>query len=146
MNPSNPPGGSPADDADAVIRVLIFDDDAELCQTLAAIVSKLGGDPRCVGSVEELPGACDCWQPDIALIDLIMPEHDGIAVLERMGHLCTPSSIYIITGVDDQTIKSAGQVIAMSGVEVVDFLRKPLGVEDLRQIMQAQRKPDPGPS
>lgn len=85
------------------VRVLIVDDDHEVRRTLAAI---LATDPN-VAVVAELPdgrqalAAVRAQQPDVVLLDIRMPNLDGLAALERLRHERTTARILMLTTFGD---------------------------------------------
>jgi YesN/AraC family two-component response regulator len=65
-------------------------------------------------------------QPDIAIMDINMPELDGISAMLRIGQAQPNTVFIIISGEDDRRIK---QAVADAGA--LDFLSKPFTYEEL---------------
>jgi DNA-binding NtrC family response regulator len=67
---------------------------------------------------------------DILLVDLIMPEHDGFWLIERVRTQWPRSVIIVATGVQDlDTVEKAKRLGA------VDYVTKPFGRELLHQAL-----------
>jgi CheY-like chemotaxis protein len=66
------------------LAVLIVDDYADTVESLALILQGDGHDVRTArGGTEALALLFD-WQPDVAILDLLMPEIDGIDLADRL--------------------------------------------------------------
>jgi CheY-like chemotaxis protein len=77
--PTEPPGGVPG----RPLRVLVVDDNADAADALAAVAELLGCETRaCYGGAEALD-ALQAELPDVLLLDLSMPNVDGLEVAAR---------------------------------------------------------------
>jgi DNA-binding NtrC family response regulator len=63
---------------------------------------------------------------DVVLLDLRMPEMDGMAVLKAIKENWPDSEVVVITG--DPTVESAKAAVSMGAY---DYLTKPLGPDDI---------------
>lgn len=71
------------------VRVLIADNNLELCRTIEEFLNGQG-DMEVVGLAHDGQEALELLaevEPDVLLLDITMPNLDGMAVLERMGKL-----------------------------------------------------------
>jgi len=107
--------------------VLIVDDDeASLCQ-MSETVEGLGFAIRTATSGQ---GALDCLRGgnvDVLLLDLVMPDIDGLAVLEAMARAgASVPAIVAVARPDPALLASAANAGAM------DFVEKPATAERLR--------------
>jgi CheY-like chemotaxis protein len=78
--------GAAADDPPALSRrrLLVVDDNIDAAQTLATILSLEGQDVRTAfGSLEALELA-EQWRPEVALVDIGLPELNGYEVCRRI--------------------------------------------------------------
>lgn len=69
-------------------KVLIVDDEKTIADTLGKIFSMQGYEIRVAYSAEESLGIVTQWQPELAIIDVVLPEMNGIdlAILLRANH------------------------------------------------------------
>ncbi len=70
--------------------VLCIDDDRNLCQILAKALRGEGYEVRLAHDGEEALAAVHLHQPDLLLIDLLLPRRDGFEVLETVRGLGPP--------------------------------------------------------
>jgi len=101
-------------------RVLVMEDDSFLRSVYEVKLSNEGFDVKIAGNGKEGIELYDSFKPDIILLDLIMPEMDGFAVLEELKQkrkIKTPVVVLSNLG-QDEDIKKAKELGA------VDFLIK----------------------
>ena len=58
--------------------ILIVDDDTAITETLSAIFEKHGYEVRCAHSAETAIEAIAQWEPDLAILDVMLPRMNGI--------------------------------------------------------------------
>jgi CheY-like chemotaxis protein len=76
---------------------------------------------------------CETFQPDLILLDLVMPHLDGIAVLtELRSRLPRHAPVIVLTADDNPATKERALAAGAT-----DFLLKPL---DLREVMLVVRR------
>jgi signal transduction histidine kinase/CheY-like chemotaxis protein len=84
-----PDDGAPAraDDAAAALptqRLLVVDDNADAAQTLATLLSLHGQDVRAVFSAQEALQIVQQWPPDVAVLDIGLPDLNGYELCRRI--------------------------------------------------------------
>jgi two-component system response regulator (stage 0 sporulation protein A) len=97
------------------IRIVMADDSRELCQIMSQAF-KRRRDMEMVGVARDGREAVSLVterQPDVLLLDLIMPELDGIGVLEELGRLRPPKrpKVIVFSAVGSEAL--ANQVLAL---------------------------------
>ena len=127
--PSNEPGATPPGEA---LRVVIADDDAfarrmikESLQRAGVIVVAEAHNGR------EAIGLTRHYRPDVVLMDVVMPEVDGIAATRRIVEEIPGQVVVILTTAGDDEIGLLGLRAGASG-----FLNKDVDVEVLAQALQ----------
>jgi len=86
----------------AKIRVLIADDHVTVLEGLAAIIGRQP-DMTVVGQAADGSGAVGKWsecRPDVTLLDLRMPELDGVGAIERIRERDSSARIIVLTTYD----------------------------------------------
>jgi len=72
-------------------------------------------------------------KPDVVLLDISMPDMDGIEVARHLAQLETPPAIIFVTAFDEHALKAFE-------VQAIDYLLKPVRAERLLSALQrAQR-------
>lgn len=77
----------------------------------------------------------------IMVLDLQMPEMDGIEVMRRLAQMPNPPALILISGHDISVLNSAEKLCRAHGLEILASLRKPLNLESLRKLLE-QYTPD----
>jgi EAL domain-containing protein (putative c-di-GMP-specific phosphodiesterase class I)/ActR/RegA family two-component response regulator len=112
-------------------RLLVLDDDDAVRRTVVLMVTRLGASVEACSTLEEFDDKLRTFVPDVLLIDLMMPEVDGIEVISHLGPQCD-AAIYVMTGADKRTFEASREVLRSSGLPIAGFLQKPFTVADLR--------------
>jgi len=74
-------------------RILIVDDEPSITETFAAIFAQHGYEVRCANSAEVAIEAIARWEPDLAILDVMLPGMNGIelgVVLKANHPACHP--------------------------------------------------------
>jgi PAS domain S-box-containing protein len=109
------------------LRVLVIDDDRDLLRTVADILRRRGYEPHTAASgVEGLRLAEAVPQPAIALIDLRLPDMDGMQVVGRLREITSLTEVVVLTG--HATIESAVGALRQQSY---DYLIKPVAPAEL---------------
>ena len=67
-----------------VIKIMVVDDDTNICELLRLYLSKEGFEPVVVNDGEEAVSRFDTEKPDLILLDIMMPQLDGWQVCRRI--------------------------------------------------------------
>ncbi len=66
------------------VAVLVVDDDADNLAIVEYLIGKRGGATRCAGSAQDALEMLLHWTPDLLLLDISMPEMDGLDLLQTI--------------------------------------------------------------
>lgn len=124
-------------------RVLILDDDEAVGRTTVLVTGRLGMEGRWTATMEEFLATVDEWDPTHVVIDLVMPEHDGIEVLQALGARGFAASVVISSGVGPRVLDAARRSAVAHGLRISAVLPKPFTVADLRTALQSAASPRP---
>jgi len=117
------------------MRVLVVDDDREICDFVETFLAKDGIKVRTTsepgGVVEEVKeGAYH-----LIVLDLMMPDLDGIKVLEQIRKVDTDIAVVIFTG-----YPSLDTAVQSMKLDAVDYLKKPFNPEEFRTVIDRVRR------
>ena len=108
-------------------NVLVVDDEIGIRELLSEILADEGYTVRVAGSAESAREARRAQRPDLVLLDIWMPDTDGITLLKEWqvnGQLTMP--VVIMSG--HASIDSAVEAIRIGAL---DFLEKPIALQKL---------------
>jgi EAL domain-containing protein (putative c-di-GMP-specific phosphodiesterase class I)/ActR/RegA family two-component response regulator len=122
-------------------RILILDDDEEICEIVTTSVQSLGMDCIATSNAHTFKEALT---PEVTLIllDLVMPEVDGIEILRMLSEQRCRASIIVMSGVGKRIIESAESLATILGLSIIDHLIKPFSIAQLEEILLRTRKPE----
>jgi len=104
--------------------ILIVDDEAGIRQSLVSILKEEGYQVEAVASGEECLAATESRSFDIVLLDVWLPEMDGLATLERLHQSAPAPMVIMISG--HGNIATA---VRATKLGAFDFVEKPLSLE-----------------
>jgi DNA-binding response OmpR family regulator len=110
-------------------HALLVDDHADTLTALADLVEQEGFTTSRAASLEEARRSLAGQPQDIVLIDLHLPDGDGMTLLEDLDPLSSPA-IVLVTG--QASLESAVEALRRG---VTDYLTKPLDLARLRAIL-----------
>ncbi|HBY85961.1 MAG TPA: hypothetical protein DEO86_08810 [Colwellia sp.] len=109
-------------------RVYIVDDDTLTCNLLKTIIEPIFGDVETF----QHPSAfltLTLNKQDIIILDLMMPDMDGIEVIRHLAEHKSPASLILISGYDSGVLHSAETLALSCGLNVINTFTKPINTE-----------------
>src|SRR5215472_6555561 len=110
----------------APIRVLVVDDEPSLAELLASVLRYEGWEIRTAGDGSSAVRAAREFRPDAVVLDIMLPDFDGLEVLRRvrseLPHVC----VLFLTARDAVEDRVAG--ITAGGD---DYVTKPFSLEEV---------------
>ncbi len=114
-----------------VERVLVVDDDQSLREFLSITLARDGYDVVAAASGQEALRAMADTPADLALVDLKMPDMDGLETLRRLKELSEAVSVVIVTAF--ATTETAIQALKEGAY---DYLIKPFKLDELKLVVR----------
>jgi UDP-3-O-[3-hydroxymyristoyl] N-acetylglucosamine deacetylase len=111
-------------------KVLIIDDEKSILDSLSSILGDEGFSVFKAGDGREGLSIFDREKPEIVLLDVWMPEMDGIQVLKQIKVRDENAIIIVISG--HGTISTAVEAVKMGAY---DFLEKPLSIDKVLEVI-----------
>src|SRR5690606_35859864 len=98
-----------------------------------------GYEVEAVTSAPALHAILASRHPDVVVLDLQMPEMDGVETLRHLADTGSTASVVLVTGMDARTIAAAEQYAAVRGLVVGGALQKPFVPDDLLDVLTVIR-------
>jgi two-component system chemotaxis response regulator CheB len=106
------------------VKILVVDDSITYRQVLLAVIEKIG-DAECVGTAASGSIAINklrALQPDLLLLDMVMPDMDGVETLQIARRICPEIEAIMVSGFDMNNAKNALRSLQIGAL---DFIQKP---------------------
>ncbi|MFC1480396.1 response regulator [Candidatus Omnitrophota bacterium] len=111
-------------------KILIIDDSLEMCRLLQDFLTTEGYEAIMAHSAQEGFEKLKKEKPKVVLLDIKMPETDGIDTLKHIKRINKNICVIMITGVMDENMaKKALKLGAM------DYVTKPCDFNHLRTVL-----------
>ncbi|MGW1837692.1 response regulator transcription factor [Streptomyces sp. BBFR2] len=122
------PGGQPglrrADGGP--VRVLVVDDEPSLADLLSLALRYEGWDIRAEGDGAGALRSARSWRPDAVLLDVMLPDMDGLTVLARLRRELPDVPVLFLTAKDSVEDRIAGLTAGGD-----DYVTKPFSLEEV---------------
>jgi Response regulators consisting of a CheY-like receiver domain and a winged-helix DNA-binding domain len=108
------------------VRVLVVDDESTLTELLSMALRYEGWDVRGVGDGQAAVTTALSFQPDVVVLDMMLPDMDGLAVLRQLRSQVSDVPVLFLTAKDAIEDRIAGLTAGGD-----DYVTKPFGLEEL---------------
>ena len=107
-------------------RVLVVDDEPNITELLAMALRYEGFDVRSAGDGHDALKAVAEFKPALVVLDIMLPDIDGLEVLRRLGDTNRRPPVIFLTARDSTEDKVKGLTVGGD-----DYVTKPFSIEEL---------------
>jgi two-component system KDP operon response regulator KdpE len=121
-------------------KVLVCDDEHQILRALRVILRDAGFEAIPAGTAEEALDVAAVARPDAAIIDLVLPDLDGVELCRRLREW-SEMPLIVLSAVGDEDAK-----VRALAAGADDYVTKPFGPRELVARLQANLRriaPDP---
>ncbi len=115
-------------------HLLIVDDEPEIGAFIRDIALEVGFDAQSIDKAVDFERYYNS-DTHVVVLDLFMPERDGIELLRVMADLNATSAIILISGYDKSVLSSAKKLAREQGLFVAGTLSKPFRYEEIQLLL-----------
>jgi len=114
-------------------KILVIDDEADVRQLMAHFLTEKGFEVRIAENGRLGLAALDTFTPDVVLLDMHMPELDGVETLKRLAARWPGLPVIMVTVNDD--VETTSRLLQLGAA---DYVPKPFNLEYLEQAINIQ--------
>jgi two-component system, NtrC family, response regulator HydG len=118
-------------------RVLAVDDDNETTEWLRKLFESRGYEVRTANDARTSELLCELWHPDVVLLDLVMPDVEGVNLLRRLKTHVPSRPVVIVSGA--ATVPTTVEAFAAGAATLIE---KPVMPDKLVQIVEQLTRGD----
>lgn len=120
------------------LKVLILDDNTLTARAIANVAEFIGLTAKVTSDFQSFLNTINEWQPQYLIIDLIMPDMDGVEVLGELGRMQIDAQLIITSGAGQQLLHAAARSAGAHGLNVLGILPKPFNPKAFRDLINAE--------
>src|SRR6202451_4387309 len=124
----------PAHEAAPRPRVLVCDDETQILRALRVILRDAGFEALPASTGEEALDVAAVSSPDAAIIDLVLPDMDGVELCRRLREW-TRMPLIVLSAVSDEDAK-----VRALAAGADDYVTKPFGPRELIARLEANMR------
>ena len=111
-------------------KILVIDDEVEICNLLKSFLTKKGYEVATATSAAEGLEKIEKEKPKVILLDIRMPDMDGIELLKRIRGIDKDVGVIMATAVNDEN--TAQEAVSLGAA---DYIIKPFDLEYLERSL-----------
>jgi CheY-like chemotaxis protein len=116
--------------------ILVIDDEPAICDLVRRVAEPEGFRVSTTGNLEEFLASYAGQPPDCILLDLILPDVDGIALLQTLAEKGSGAQIIIMSGTHPELLSTSSRLGRSYDLNIVGTLRKPFRAAELREALR----------
>ncbi len=115
--------------SEQIARLLVLDDDVELGELIGELGEHCGFTATVTSDAANFNEELGRAAPALIVLDLQMPDTDGIEILRDLASSRSRAGVLIVSGMDNRTLASAEHYGRQAGLNIVGTLQKPFTPE-----------------
>jgi CheY-like chemotaxis protein len=116
-------------------RLLVVDDDVRMTRLVALTAAQLGIVTRQVNDPSRALETFAAFKPDVVLLDVFMPEVDGIDVLHQILLTGMATRIILTSGAGEELLDVGREAVRFHGAGEAAVLAKPFRRAELVDVL-----------
>jgi CheY-like chemotaxis protein len=113
----------------SAVKIMVVDDEPFMLKLHARALSNLGftAVTTCEGALRALQAIDNAaTPPDLILLDLNMPELDGVEFMRLLVKRGYPGSLILVSGEDERMLQAAEMLVQAHQITMLGHMRKPV--------------------
>ena len=111
--------------------VMVVDDEPRVCELFEKVLSEEGYRVLCASGGEQALALTAEASPDLILLDIVMPDFDGVATLRELRKRGLRSPVIMLTA--QGTLQTAREAMMLGAY---DYITKPFNLDFLKSVLR----------
>jgi len=116
--------------------LLVVEDDPLIASLICHVAIEAGFNARSATGPKAIVKAYDNMQPDVIVLDVFMPDMDGLEVLQFLREQFSGARIVIISGSDSSSRRMTENLGKALGFTIEANISKPFQIPEVRAILE----------
>jgi DNA-binding response OmpR family regulator len=124
-------------------RLLIIDDEVDFAKFVSRVASALGYEVETTTRGEDFKAAVLRVPPDVIILDIVMPQMDGVELIQWLAAQRSAARVIVVTGFNPHYAKMVEVLGIAHGILSITTLVKPIAIIDLQAALMDGERPSP---
>ena len=121
----------------AAKRLLVIDDERDIGEFIRTVADEMGYEVKVTSSPDEFQAAYRSFNPTHIMLDIVMPDIDGIELLRYLAANGCQARVLVMSGYSEKYLDSAQKLSDAYGLRNIDRLTKPIRLAKLREVLSS---------
>jgi len=117
-------------------RLLVIDDEPGIGEFIKEVAEGVGFEARITTTPDDFRRTYRSFSPTAIILDLVMPEADGVELLRYLAEDRCQAQIMVASGVDPRVLATAKRIGDAYGLQMSGMLEKPIMVPGLQALLR----------
>lgn len=116
--------------------LIVIDDEPDMADFVKDVAEMVGFETLVANSGKEFQSLCAKASPDAVVMDIVMPDMDGIELLQWISGNGYAFPVILMSGYDGKYIDTAARLGVSQNVSVVGTLNKPIPLAEMEALLK----------
>jgi CheY-like chemotaxis protein len=118
-----------------MMQLMVVDDEPAICAFVQTVAESCGYEVMSCTDEQQVMSAIAAAKPDVIVLDLTMPDLDGIEVLRNLASQHSQAKVFIMSGFDARVRDVAFDLGKVLGLSMAGIIPKPIRAPQLRELL-----------
>jgi len=120
-------------------RLLVIDDEPDIARFIGQVAEELGYEVRVTTDPDDFKRGYDDFHPTVIVLDVVMPEVDGIELVKFLAQRNCSARILVISGYAERYLDNTKTLGEAFGLQSITAMAKPVELPRLEEFLSAAR-------
>lgn len=116
-------------------RLLAIDHEVKYLEFIQFVAEDLDFEVRTISRASDCAAAYQLFDPDVLLIDIMIPECDGIEIARWLSACDCPKKIILMSGLRSDFSQFSNALTDPDGMHAIHSFRKPINLGPFRELL-----------
>jgi EAL domain-containing protein (putative c-di-GMP-specific phosphodiesterase class I) len=117
-------------------RLLVLDDEPDICEFIGEVGETLGFEVSLTTQAAEFRRRVASFAPSVVVLDLQMPQADGVEQLRFLGQVACKAKVLLVSGMDSRVLSTAEHLGRSLGLDMLGSQQKPIMLDALESALE----------
>lgn len=119
-------------------HLLVIDDEPDIARYIGTVAEGLGYEVTVTTEAEEFIDAYKKNNPDVIVVDVVMPNIDGIELVKYLAQAGCDARVLVISGYTERYLHNTKTLGEAFGLSSITAMRKPIELNQLEEFLSAE--------